>query len=230
MENFIDHRNEKIWNLLSKHYNIQIANSFNNEYGCFSKNSDAIIYVTPNNISKDSFTHELLHIYLNYKEFYLGNSIKILINQDKILSKLLSENLLEHIGNCLDHIKMFEIYINLKFDKKEFLLDYETFKCNEEDLNYLRQNFKYLGKINLYSIDFFIGKLVSILCDPNTNNNYSNELLEFRKLDLELYEIVNNLIQKTLNFDIDKKDIFNSYRDISFEFYENLKNWVTMKL
>jgi hypothetical protein len=44
MENFIDHRNEKIWNLLSKHYNIQIANSFNNEYGCFSKNSDAIIY------------------------------------------------------------------------------------------------------------------------------------------------------------------------------------------
>ena len=82
----------------------------------------------------------------------------------------------------------------------------------------------------LDSIDFFIGKLVSILCDPNTNNNYSNELLEFRKLDLELYEIVNNLIQKTLNFDIDKKDIFNSYRDISFEFYENLKNWVTMKL
>ena len=36
MENFIDNRNEKIWNLLSKHYNIQIANSFNNEYGCFT--------------------------------------------------------------------------------------------------------------------------------------------------------------------------------------------------
>ena len=100
MNEFIDYRNIDIWKLLSENYNIQIEQSKNDEYSCFTLNSDATIYVDLNNISPDSFTHELLHIYLKYKEFYLGSSIKNFIRQDEILSILLSEKLLEHIGNC----------------------------------------------------------------------------------------------------------------------------------
>ena len=63
-------------------------------------------------------SQELLHIYLKHKEFYLGSSLKLTLQQSNILRKYLSENLLEHIGNCLDHFKMFKIYNDLGFDNK----------------------------------------------------------------------------------------------------------------
>ena len=230
MEEFIDSRNSEIWELLSKNYKFKIENSQNEEYSCFTKNSEAIIYVVPNKISKDSFTHELLHIYLKYKEFYLGSSIKNFIRGDETLQFLLSENLLEHIGNCLDHLKMFEIYIDLGFEKKEFLYDFELFKCSKDELNRITKHFEYFGNVNPNAIDFYIGKLIAILCDPNEENDYTKELLEFKELDFELYEIVNNLVAETKKFDIEKNDFLNSYRDISSTFYHNLKNWTIIKL
>ena len=230
MKEFIDYRNIELWNILSENYNIKIENSKNDEYSCFTKNSSAIIYVVPTNISRDSFMHELLHIYLKYKEFYLGSSIKNFIRKDRVLSILLSEELLEHIGNCLDHIKMFKIYTDLGFEKNEFLLDFETFKCNKEELNNLKMQFSFFGKINPNAIDFFIGKLIAMLCDPNKNNNYYDELLEFETLDSELYKIVYKLVDNAKGFDIEKNDFLNSYRDISSVFYENLKKWTIKKL
>ena len=117
MKEFIDERNVELWNQLNEDYNIEVEPSFNNEYSCFTQNDKAVIYVDFQNISKDSFTHELLHIYLKHKEFYLGSSLKLTLQQSNILRKYLSENLLEHIGNCLDHLKMFKIYNDLGFDK-----------------------------------------------------------------------------------------------------------------
>ena len=230
MNELIDYRNFELWKILSSNYDIKIENSTNNEYSCFTKNSNAIIYIVPDNISADSFTHELLHVYLKYKEFYLGSSIKNFVKHDTVLSILLSDALLEHIGNCLDHLKMFKIYSDLGFDKKEFLLDFEIHKCTKTELNSLQNNFRYFGKINPNAVDFYIGKLIAMLCDPNTENNYIKELIEFKNLDIELYEIVHKLVSDTKNFDIEKNDLLNSYRDISSDFYEELNNWTTNKL
>jgi hypothetical protein len=138
---------------------------------------------------------------------------------------MLSEKLLEHIGNCLDHTKTFQIYCDLGFKEEEFQIDFETFKCNKEDLNNLKMHFNLLGNNNATVIDSYIGKLISMLCDPNKNNVYFKELYEFETLDSELYKIIHKLVNDTKNFDIEKNNFLYSYRDISIDFYENLKKW-----
>ena len=226
MNEFIDERNINIWKSLIREYTIEIAQSQNDEYHCYIISKSAIIYVDYNNISKDSFTHELLHIYLKQKEFYLGNSLKLKIQQSNILNRILSEQLITHIGNCLDHLKMFKTYVALGYDKKEFLLDYNVHKCNDFELSEIKNNFKIKKVITPNAIDIYIGKLVAILCDPNNDIDYSKELLEFNKLDSELYSIIIQLVTQTNDFDIESKDIFNSYRDISQNFYSSIVKWI----
>jgi hypothetical protein len=223
---FIDERNFNLWNLLNTKFNITIENSNNGEYSCFTKNSDATLYVNPNNICIESFSHELLHIYLKYKEFYLGSSLIYVINQSRILNRLCSGKLIDHIGNCLDHLKMFEIYKELGFQNEKFLLDYHKHKLSDIELNTLKRNYKIGIKINTNVVDLFIGKLVAILCDPNPENNYKNALFTFKQLDPKLYFAVETLIEETKAFNIDSNDILVSYRDISNNFYSNLVNWI----
>jgi len=223
---FIDERNSELWNTLNSKFNIRIEQSRNREYACFTQNNDAILYVDENNICKDSFTHELLHIHLKDKEFYLGSSLKLTIAQSRILSRIFSEALIEHIGNCLDHLKMFEIYKNLGFRQEKFLLDFYDYKCKESEINDLSKNYKNGNKINTNAVDFYIGKLVAILCDPNIENDYQKPLTIFKKLDAKLYSIVEKLIEDTKSYNLNNEDIFVSYRDISEDFYSNLINWV----
>jgi|SRR5690554_320219 len=223
---FIDKRNSELWNSLNSKFNIRIQQSENREYSCFTKNNDAIIFVDENNICKDSFTHELLHIHLKDKEFFLGSSLKLTIAQSRILSRMFSEALIEHIGNCLDHLKMFEIYKDLGFTQEKFLLDFYDYKCTEFEINDLNRNYKIGNKINTNAVDFYIGKLVAILCDPNIENDYQKPLTIFKKLDTKLYSIVEKLIEDTKEYNLNNEDIFVSYRDISNDFYSNLVTWM----
>ncbi len=226
MNEFIDERNKELWEKLNESYNVEIKPSSNQEYSCYTINNSAIVYVDYNNISKDSFTHELLHIYLKQKEFYLGSSIKLTLQQSNILSRILSPPLVEHIGNCLDHLKIFEIYKELGFDEKEFLLDFNVHKCTAFELANLKTNFKNKKNINPYSIDEFIGKSIAMLCDPNIGNAYSHQIAEFKKLDIELFDVVAKLVNETKEFDIESTDIFNSYKDIAQRFYTRLVKWI----
>lgn len=223
MNQFIDKRNIYLWELLSKAYEIKIKDSINGEYSCFVQERNATIYVDFQNISIDSFTHELLHIYTKFKEFYIGASIKMFIKGDDFFQIIISDDLLEHIGNCLDHIKIFPIYQKLGFDEHEFLYDFEDYKCNNEELLTLTRNYRIHNFININAIDFYIGKLMAMLCDPNVKNDYSKPLSEFKKLDNRLFEIIEDLITDTKKFDIE--DSQNSYIDITYDFYTKLNNW-----
>lgn len=223
---FIDERNSDLWNLLNKNFSIKIEPSNNREYSCFTKNSDAILFVDQNNICKESFSHELLHIYLKYKEFYLGSSLTLTLAQSRILNRLISIDLTEHIGNCLDHLKMFEIYKDLGFRPEKFLSDYSDYKCTDIELNQLTKNYRNGKRINTTTVDFYIGKLIAMLCDPNLENNYEKPLIKFKKLDSKLYFAVEKLVGDTKAFNLDNDDLFVSYRDISNDFYLNLISWI----
>jgi|SRR5690554_109589 len=225
---FIDERNSDLWNLLSASFNIQIQPANNGVYACFTKEKDAILYFNQSDICIDSFSHELLHIYLKHKEFYLGSSIKRKIPQSKILNRLFSENLLEHIGNCLDHLKMFEFYTELGFNNEKFLLDYDEHKCSRNELIDIKRNYKIGKRINTNTVDFYIGKLVAILCDPNSNHNYVEALSTLKKLDPKLYFAVETLIEQSKSYNIDNDDFLVSYRDISDDFYVNLISWIRL--
>jgi hypothetical protein len=223
---FIDERNSELLNSLNSKFSIKIEQSKSREYSCFTQNSEAIIYIDENNICKDSFTHELLHIYLKDKEFFLGASLKLTIAQSRILSRIFSEKLIEHLGNCLDHLKMFEIYKGLGFSQEKFILDYFEYKCTESDIKFLSRNYKIGNKINNNTVDFYIGKLVAIFCDLNIENDYQKHLTILEKLDTKLYSIVEKLIEETKAYNLNNENIFISYRDIANDFYSNLITWI----
>ena len=68
----IDNRNQELWNEIVSKYQVDLQASFNSEYACKSKSNSVTFFVPLNNYCPDSFTHELLHVYIRLKEVYIG--------------------------------------------------------------------------------------------------------------------------------------------------------------
>jgi len=178
----IDNRNEKLWNDLNTTHSINIDLSNYPNYACDSIGNNSTILIPKDDICIDSFTHELLHIFIRQKELFFGSSLENLIRGNDILNQIFSDNLIEHFGNCIDHIKMLPIYLELGFDKRKFITDYDVNKCTKAEIQQLKDNFK-IGR-NYYgeAIDFYIGKYIAIKSDPKQHINYPKSLTELKKL------------------------------------------------
>jgi hypothetical protein len=228
LSQLIDSRNRNLWDDISAKYTVQLTASTNNEYSCYTQNQTAIIYV-PKRLCVDSFTHELLHIYLRMKDIYITSALIRLIASNERVKKISSSELIEHIGNCLCHIKMLPVYIGLGFDKQHFLEDFYTHKCSDAELASIKNNFKTLWMYNSKAIDLFIGKFIAMKADPNSSNDYSSYLNELMKIDKELYVVLDNLYNDWLTIDIEKEDIMHNYCDVAMKFYQELNAWATDK-
>ena len=227
----VDKNNLSLWNSLIKEYEIKIKKEKRNDYGVFSINNSSTIYVPINNINSVSFTHELLHIWLRKKEVYIGASIKNSINDNKLISYVFSDELVEHIGNTLDHIKMLPEYIKLGYPIELFITDYNGEKLTENEVLLLKKKFKPKGLLKkTYKkkyIDFFIGKYFAIASCPNNSFDYKKRKEQLKNIDYELFNILENFINTWIEFDIDDKN--NSYHILVFDFIDELETWITAK-
>lgn len=68
----VDQRNAKLWQTLNEHFKIDLEPSTNSEYSVYSINDSATFYIVPENLCPDSFTHELLHVYLRFKKIFIS--------------------------------------------------------------------------------------------------------------------------------------------------------------
>src|SRR6476620_7096185 len=105
----------------------------------------------------------------------------------------MSDRLLEHMGNCLDHVKMLPIYLEMGFDRKKFIVDYDVYKCTNEELLEFKKQYRIGKKINLNAVDSYIGRIVSVIADPNDEFDYSKDIVELKKIDPYLYQVVEKL-------------------------------------
>lgn len=224
----LDERNTPLWIELKSHYNIRFEFSTNNEYACFSKDNDAVFHIVKSNPCKDSFTHEMLHVYLRRKGCFIGAGLKMTIAQSRILTSIFSFALLEHIGNCLDHVKMLPLYLELGFTREKFLLDYHLNKCTPEDLISIKKNYKSGRVFNPIAVDNFIGKYFAMAADPNPALEYSQQMKALSKIDPLLYQILKQTWEnwKAVKLTFDADEIMD-YHPILSEFYENLKKWIS---
>ncbi len=227
-DKLIDSRNRALWEDLNTTYEITLVESTDIEYRCYSEMNKSIIYVPLNNYCPDSFTHELLHIYLRKKEIFIGANFQLTIASSKILNNIFSSGLLEHIGNCLDHIKMLPKYLELGFAREKFLLDYYTPKCTDIEIKAIEKGYKNGKAYNIQAIDFYIGKYIGMRADPNIQYNYEEQYKKLQKIDKALFNAVEKFINSWENYAIEVSN--NSYRDITSNFYNNLKPWITNKV
>ena len=163
------------------------------------------------------------------KEVYIGSNLILKISTSKILQRIFNGRLLEHIGNCLDHIKMLPIFLEMGFHKEKFLLDYDDNKCTEAELLDIKKHYKIGSHYTIQAIEIFVGKFFAVKADPNETYDYKNCLIMLKKIDEKLFMVLNDFVVSWMKYDLDSKDIFNSYRDLVDNFYKGLKSWMTNK-
>lgn len=226
MKELIDDRNRELWNKISNKFKVGFVKSNNHEYGCYSEGDSVTFKIGQGELSKDSFSHEMLHVYFRLHECYLGVGLSDMLLYNNRLGEILSSELIEHIGNCFEHIKMLPIYLKMGFDKSKFLSDYHELKCKSGELKYFQENYLIGGIINVKLIDRFIGKLVAMLADPNDDFNYQRELREFKRLDSSLFLAIEKAINLWKTIDIENDDITETnYHDLIFNLEHDLENW-----
>ncbi|MBV5281051.1 MAG: hypothetical protein JZU53_01320 [Paludibacter sp.] len=220
INNLIDSRSQKLWQEINAHFTVSIEQTKDGNYGCFTLDEEAIIYIDFQNLCKDSFAHELLHAQMSMNGCYINGCLKIYMADSPVLSVLLKTELGDHIGNVLQHIRFYDLYLELGFDKTKFTIDYNAHKCTEAELSsleFLYQNLSYS------CLDTHLGKLFAVLCDPNPDLDYSSAKVKLRKLDPELYRISSNLVEQWKQTEID------NYRPAVTEFIGKLEKWVKRK-
>lgn len=228
MDELIDFRNQNLWNQIQENYTIEFEYSLNEEYSCYTQAHNVIFFINKNNLSKDSFTHEMLHVYMQIKEFYFGSSLSNFLASSRVLNSIISPALIEHIGNCLDHVLMFPLYLEMDFDREKFIHDYNLYKCTDEEINQFQKFYKKGNRINTQAVDAYIGRLVSILADPNNQFDYSNHIEKLKKIDPLLFRIVERLINHTKELKLENIQLVDdTYITVTCNFYENLKKWIT---
>jgi len=224
---YIDQRNRDLWEVLSKDFCVSVVYSSDDTYSIYNKGKIAIIYVPADAPCKDSFTHELLHLYLWQRQVFIGSNIKARIDEDPLLSCIITPGLVEHISNCLDHIKMLPIYLKLGFTRTKFISDYELEKCTDTTLDGIQYFLQDRGTLWSYFVDQFIGKFIGMKACPNDEIDYSGKLARLKEIDAKLFEILDDFWRNWENFDIEVNDpIYNPYDTLSFDLVSQLKEWV----
>jgi hypothetical protein len=232
LNGLIDNRNRQLFQDLSSVYEIDVQFGNCNDYSCFSKNNHSIIYVPNADKNPASFTHELLHIYLRTKSVFIGAGLKGCINDNVVLKNLFDDNLLEHIGNTLDHVKMLPLFTELGFDKADFITDYNQDKLTDSELESIKSKFNanwfFKSLYNKQAFKLFIGKFFAAKACPNSTFNYADKLSRLKSINQRLYEINEKFFNAWADFDINDTDpITGSYHILLFDYVEALENWTT---
>ncbi len=170
----------------------------------------------------------MLHMYLRMNDCFIGAGLRNTVKQSRILTSILTPELLEHMGNCFDHIKMLPMFLDMGFDRNRFILDYDTKKCTTEDLKFLKINYQIDKKVNPKAVDFFVGKVLAIKADPNDSFDYSKELISLSKIDPLLFQILDSMIEDWKKIKVVNRDIMeDSYHTILIYFYNEMKRWLS---
>ena len=234
---YLDEKSGRLWDSLKQLFDIKVCYNNDNTYTVYTQNNTAIIYVPSyGNPCVDSFAHELLHIYFRSTKTYIGSAIILSVREIPILSLIISEQLLTHISNVLEHVKMYPIYLDMGYDKKMFISDYEKPKLTSDEVQVIKRDFcqKRIFRRNLYNasaVDFYIGKFFAANACPNPALNYSIYLNDLHNIDSELYSVLDCFWQKWMQYDVFcKRELWDSdYHDLCIDFIDGLKKWAKNK-
>jgi hypothetical protein len=223
---FLDNRNLELWNRLNSRYKILLALSPDKTYSSFVKGETATIFVPLDDYCADSFTHELLHIYLHSKEVFIGAHIKLIVRSNHILSQIINEDLGDHISNCLEHEKMFPIYLQLGYDKKKLISDFYLPKCNPDEIKLFGPNLRPGSSIRNALTNVYIGRFFAVKACPNRSFDYSSCIVAFKQADHRLFKILEEFWDAWVRYDIENMDaIHNSYYLICDALTTCLEDW-----
>ncbi|QCK15217.1 hypothetical protein [Mangrovivirga cuniculi] len=220
----IDKRNKGLWVSLNEEFEINLYKSPEDNYLLNFKDNLVSLYIDTINPSPEAFVHELLHLELRRKRIFISKDLVNTISINEKLDYLFSKTLEEHICNCIEHIKMFDVFIDMGYESSTFLSDFAEPKMTNDEILNLRIAYKQNRIVDKDALNFYIGKFFSMKACSNPEFNYETYYYELNKLDSKLYYILNHFWVEWLNFDINQPD--QSYQSIINDFTTELLKWL----
>jgi hypothetical protein len=184
----------------------------------------ATISLPKSNTTEECVSHELLHLFLETKDLFVCTLIQGLIQDNKCLKEIISEKLVNHMTNCIHHIKMLPYFENMGYKKENFIADYSKNKCEIKAVKQLRKEFKQFGIYNRKALDLYIGSYFAIKADPN-EIDYSKQLKILLKTDEILFKILNTFWNKWNCFDVTNDHDY-WLDDFAGDFIDSLREWI----
>lgn len=235
---YLNESSSPLWEQLNSKYDITVRFNDVNEYSIYSKEQTATILVDPTKKPcVASFAHELLHLLIRSTQTYAGSAMTLTVRESPMLRLVMTDNLLQHIGNCLDHAKMLPLYLEMGFERNLFIKDYTKPKLTVDELRRIQRNFRHthIFRKNSYNpiiVDFYIGKFFAVKACPNNMINYSVLLSGLKEIDQNLWQILDDFWESWLEYDIFKeREIFEEdYHALIWKFTDDMKNWLRNKI
>jgi hypothetical protein len=190
IEKYINSQNHKIWNELKNEYSFQLIYD-PKEYSWMGKteNSNAIIVTPTEEIEFHSFTHELLHIYLDYLGISKLDELVYGITGEHSSEVLIENHLTSIIYNYCSHRKMFPYYNGMGFSDDLFVQDRIEF--NGYNLMEIKVLFLF-EKTRVKGVNQFIGQSLSLMNNVRTEDKSKCDkyLKKLSKIKPDLYKII----------------------------------------
>lgn len=232
---YLDEKSTKLWEMLNSLFSIDVF--YYNSYKVYAIGNTVIMFVpSDSKPCAESFAHELLHLYVRSTKTYIDGALSYSFNESSVLSSIFSEQLIQHVANTIEHVKMYPIYLEMGYDKKLFISDFDKPKLTSADIVSIRNNFRKKGLFHkvVYkasAINSYIGKFFAAKACPNPSFNYSSYLRELLDLDSSLYVILDEFWQRWLDYDIfiEHRPLDFNYNDLCFDFHQALKQWAEGK-
>ena len=90
LSKLIDHRNLALWKYVNQHHEINVQFHPFPHHQVYTKQKVSSFLIPYNKYSTDSFTHELLHVYLSLKEVNTFGVLARIFQKNKILSSVIT--------------------------------------------------------------------------------------------------------------------------------------------
>lgn len=227
IEQIFDEPIKQLFDEAKLNYSISFEPWENDFWRVHTKNKDVVINYNIHDINPESLAHELLHIWVKKYGHTSINYLKNSFASHSFLSKVFDIRLCEHIGNCMDHLKMYPKYKEMGYSDKGFIWNGGKPQCKISDIKQIY--FKVNGQYSDTGVNQYIGHSISILAD-HCPNDYTKEISLLRKIDRELFEVVLNFWNEWVEFDIENIDsIYNSDLDLLDRFVGEVENWFELK-
>lgn len=204
LSKFIDSKNIDLWNHLSQEYNIIVNDDYQLYELKYLKGDSSAVILTNKSDNRELFTHELLHLEL--RSFGL-NTLEYF---EKMSSPLIS-TLVVGICNCIEHVLIFDRFIDLGYKDFEFTMDYftsiENINKAKEVYDFANSSRKEMFHLTIFSLywtfknEEYIGK------------DRLKSLSWLKKLQPSLYSKCESMYSDIIDLDLDSDNVqleFNS--------------------
>lgn len=224
----IDEGNIDLWQDMNRFFEIELKESEEPGYLSSIDDREVFISVDMEDINPHSFTHELLHLFLKTKEVLIARDLKVYIDEDQNVMALFSDSLKEHLGNCLEHVKMLPLYLDRGYRNDLFVRDYHQKIMDKVQLLALQETYYSNGFYNRDAIDKYIGKFYSMKTSNNPIYEYDSYFRGLKVIDPDLYRCLVLFWQDWQSFEIG--DPRKKYQKMFGRFIENLSHWSVGKI